>query len=216
MNKISATIITYNEEQNICDCLESVRWTDEIVVVDAQSSDRTVELCRKYTDKVFSHPWSGFVNQKNLALSKTSGDWILSLDADERVSSELAKEIKSVVLASDYDGYCFPRKTYYLGRWINHSGWYPDYKLRLIRRGKGEWKGIDPHDRLEVTGKTGHLKGDVQHYSYQNISHHLEKINSYTSIMAKELKKRGKRGNQLKVYELSEFSEYLFLFSLIR
>lgn len=198
--KISVTIITYNEEENICDCLESVKWADEIIVVDAESTDRTVEFCQKYTDKVFSHPWSGHVKQKNLALSRACGDWVLSLDADERVSPELARQIKAVVPASDYNGYSFPRKTYYLGRWINHSGWYPDYKLRLIRRGKGEWKGIDPHDRLEVTGKTGYLKGDLWHYSYKDISHHLKKINSYTSIMAMEFKKRGRKFNYLDIF----------------
>ena len=200
MSKVSACIVTYNEESNIQRCLEGLEWADEIIVVDAQSGDRTVQLCQKYTDNVFSHTWLGHVRQKNLALSKASGDWILCLDADERVTPELAEEMKLSVLTSDCNGYYIPRKTYYLGRWINHSNWYPDYKLRLIRRGKGEWKGIDPHDRLEVTGKTGYLKGDILHYSYENISHHLKKINSYTSIMASESKRRGKKFSYLDLF----------------
>ena len=141
MQKLSVTIITLNEEQNILDALESVKWADEIVVVDSGSTDKTVEICKEYTDKVFYNPWPGYMAQKNLAIDKASHTWILSIDADERVTPLLASEIQEALKEPKADAYAVPRHVFYVDRWIDHSGWYPDYKVRLFRRGKAKWGG---------------------------------------------------------------------------
>jgi glycosyltransferase involved in cell wall biosynthesis len=190
---ISATVITYNEEDNIRDCLESVKWVDELIVVDSFSSDRTVDICRQYTRHVVQQPWPGHVRQKQFALEQATGDWILSLDADERLSSEAQEEILSETsrAADHIDGFVFPRHSYYLGRWINHGGWYPDYKLRLIRRGKGAWTGVDPHDKLCVEGATKILKTEILHYVYRNLSHQLMTIDTFSAITARQWQEQG-------------------------
>lgn len=193
MEKLSVTIITLNEERNIRDALESVKWADEIVVVDSGSTDRTVDICKEYTDRVFYNQWPGHIAQKNLAIDKASHQWILSIDADERVTSELAAEIKEVLKGPKADAYSVPRHVFYLGRWINHSGWYPDRKIRLFRRDKGRWGGIDPHDTVIVSGEVKYLKRDLIHYSFRDISHHINTMNSFTSIASKEYVKLGKR-----------------------
>jgi len=193
MQKLSVTIITLNEEQNIRDALESVKWADEIVVVDSGSTDKTVEICKEYTDKVFYNPWPGYMAQKNLAIDKASHTWILSIDADERVTPELVSEIKEVLKELKADAYYVPRHVFYLGRWINHSGWYPDRKIRLFRSDKGRWGGIDPHDTVIVNGEVNCLKGDLIHYSFRDIAHHINTMNSFTTIASKEYVKLGKR-----------------------
>ena len=134
--KLSVTIITFNEEENIRDCLESVKWADEIIVVDSFSTYRTVEICKQYTNTVIQRKWSGNVDQKQFALEQAFGDWILSLDADERLSEGAIREVKAEIKKhkASVDGYIFPRRAYYLGRWINYGCWYPDRKLRLVRR----------------------------------------------------------------------------------
>lgn len=191
---ISATIITYNEEKNVGQCLESIAWVDEIIVVDSMSTDRTVDICRGYTQKVIQRPWPGHVQQKQFALEQATGDWILSLDADERLSPEARQEIIAELASvpPDIDGFIFPRHSFYLGRWINHGGWYPDYKLRLIRKGKGSWGGIDPHDKLEVAGKTRTLKSDILHYVYRNLSHQLATVDSFSAITARQWQEQGR------------------------
>lgn len=196
MEKLSVTIITLNEEHNIRDALESIKWADEIVVVDSGSRDKTVEICREYTDKVFYNPWPGHIEQKNLAIDKASNQWILSIDADERVTPELAGEIKRVLEGPSVDAYAVPRLVFYLGRWIAHS-WYPDYKVRLFRRDKGKWGGINPHDKVVVDGKVERLKGDLLHYSYKDIAHHVNTMNSFTTISAREYSKLGKKAGPL-------------------
>ena len=193
MEKLSVTIITLNEEQNIRDALESVKWADEIVVVDSGSADRTVEICKEYTDRVFYNQWPGHIAQKNLAIDKAAHQWILSIDADERVTPELAAEIKEVLKGPKADAYSVPRHVFYLGRWINHSGWYPDRKIRLFRSDKGRWGGIDPHDTVIVNGEVNCLKGDLIHYSFRDIAHHINTMNSFTTIASKEYVKLGKR-----------------------
>jgi len=184
--QISACIITLNEQDNIRDCLESIKWVDEIVVVDALSSDRTADICRQYTDEVVRRPWAGHVAQKNYALSLAAHDWVLCLDADERVSERLRDEIRRELDNKDveWDGFYFPRQTFYLGRWIKHGGWYPDYKLRLFRKSKGEWTGVDPHDRVRLNGRAKHLRSPLQHYTYRDIAHHITLMNRYTDISA--------------------------------
>ncbi len=198
MQKLSVTIITLNEEHNIRDALESVKWADEIVVVDSGSTDKTAEICREYTSKVFYNKWPGMNGQKAYAKGLASGDWLLNIDADERVSPELAAEIQNIIKnGSDADGYFIPRKVYYLGRWIEHSGWYPDYTLRFFRTDKGKWAGTDPHDEVVVDGKTGYLKGDIYHFTYRNIEAHVNTMNRFTTIGAAEYEKKGKRSGAL-------------------
>lgn len=185
---ISACIITLNEEGNIRDCLESIKWVDEIVVVDALSSDQTVSICSQYTDRIVQHAWPGHVAQKNFALSLATHEWVLSLDADERVSDELGQEILRELrdTAADWDGYYFPRKTFHLGRWIRHGGWYPDHKLRLFRKSKAHWGGVDPHDIVRLDGRAKHLKSPLYHYTYRDMAHQMAVINRYTDIASHE------------------------------
>lgn len=189
MSALSVTLITYNEENKIAEALESVKWADEIVVVDSFSTDRTLEICRRYTDKIYQIPWQGYVIQKNLALEKASHEWILNLDADERVSPELAEEIKRVLQTDEFDGYYIPRRVFYLGTWIRYAGWYPDYKLRLFKKSLARWEGPGIHEKVILRGKVGYLKGDLYHFSYNNLSHHIHKINQFTTIAAEQIRK---------------------------
>jgi glycosyltransferase involved in cell wall biosynthesis len=193
--KLTAAIITFNEEKNICRCLESVRWTDELIVVDSFSTDRTVELARQYTDKVLQRTWAGHVLQKQFALEQATGDWIISLDADEELSPGAAAEIKSVLSAApaDVNGYSFPRQSFYLGRWIKHGGWYPDRKVRLVRRGHARWGGEDPHDKLAADGQTRELRGKINHYVYADISQQLRTVDSFSRITAQQWHEQGRR-----------------------
>ena len=198
MEKLSVTIITLNEEDNIRDALESVKWADEIVVVDSGSTDKTVDICKEYTEKLYYNKWPGMNGQKAYAKGLATGDWLLNIDADERVSYQLAEDIKTVLKnGTGLDGYFIPRKVYYLGRWIEHSGWYPDYKLRLFRRDKGRWAGTDPHDEVVVDGNTGYLRGDIYHFTYRNIEAHMNTMNRFTTVGAAEYEKRGKRSGAL-------------------
>ena len=198
MEKLSVTIVTLNEERNIRDALESVKWADEIIVVDSGSSDKTVDICKEYTDKVFYNAWPGMNAQKAFARNLTSWEWLLNIDADERISPELAVEIQDVLKkGGNCDGYFVPRKVYYLGRWIDHSGWYPDYKIRFFRTEKGKWAGIDPHDAVVVDGKVGYLKGNLYHFTYESIEDHISTMNNLTSVAAREYQKRNKKGGIL-------------------
>jgi glycosyltransferase involved in cell wall biosynthesis len=193
--KLTAAIITFNEEHNICRCLESVRWMDELIVVDSFSTDRTVELARQYTGKVVQRPWPGHVKQKQFALEQGSGQWVLSLDADEELSSDAAEEIRAALAAADaaVNGFSFPRQSFYLGRWIRHGGWYPDRKVRLVRRGHARWGGDDPHDKLVADGKTRDLSGKINHYVYRDISHQLRTVDNFSRITAGQWHEQGKR-----------------------
>jgi len=192
---ISACIVALNEENNIRGCLESVKWVDEIVIIDAFSSDRTVEICREYTDKVIQRPWPGYIAQKNNAISAATHDWVLCLDADERISQELRDEIMAAFgdHEAHWDGFSVPRQTFYLGRWIRHGGWYPDYKLRLFRKSKGRWTGVEPHDRVELIGRTKTLQAPLLHNTYRDIAHHLSLVNRYTDVAAEQKHRGGTR-----------------------
>ena len=189
MEKLSVSIITLNEEEKIRDTLESVKWADEIVVIDSGSTDVTLDICREYTDKVYSNKWPGFVAQKNFATDKATHRWILSIDADERVTPELAEEIKQELSSPSADAYAIPRRVFYLGRWIDHSGWYPDCKVRLFDREKCRWEGAQVHETVKVNGRTAYLKGDLTHYTFDSIEDHIKTMNSYTSLAAHEYKK---------------------------
>ena len=192
---VSAIIVCFNEEDRIQDCLESVRWCDEIVVVDSFSTDRTPEICRRYTDRFLQHPWLGYRDQKAYAHSQARSDWVLLLDADERVTAELQQEILSSLASENgqYDGYAVPRLVHYLGRWWRRGGWYPDYDVRLFRRERATWGGSDPHERILVAGPVRRLSHPLHHYSYRNMDDHVSRINRFTSISAQELKKGGGR-----------------------
>jgi glycosyltransferase involved in cell wall biosynthesis len=189
--KVSCTIICYDEEDNIRAALESVKWCDEIVVVDSFSNDRTAEICREYTDQIHQRPWPGFVEQKAFALTQASHPWVLNLDADERVSPALRREIQAVLEDPQADGYYIPRLVYYLGRWWWRGGWYPDYRLRLFRRERVVWGGVDPHEKVILHGRSARLHGPMLHYTYRDIADHLRTINVFTGVAARELALRG-------------------------
>lgn len=192
---VSAYVITFNEEDNIRDCLESITWADEIVVVDSFSTDKTVQICRAYTDRVFQREWPGFLDQKNFALEHTTNTWVLNIDADERVSPALRDEIIEELKRDDaVDGYYIPRHTYYLGRWINHGGWYPNYQLRLFRRDKGRWAGEQLHEKVAVKGKTKTLRNDLLHFAYRSLSDQLKTIDQFSRASAEIMGEKGIRG----------------------
>lgn len=183
MSKLSVAIITYNEESIIRQTLESVKWADEIIVVDSGSTDRTVSICKEYTDKVFHQDWLGYAKQKNLAIDMSTGDWILSLDADEPIEPALAEEIRSIISKSDaFDGYKIPRKTIFLGKWVRHGGWYPDLNLRLFRKGKGRFVERAVHESLHVDGVIGRTRHAIIHYAYPSIESYLTKLNKYSTL----------------------------------
>jgi glycosyltransferase involved in cell wall biosynthesis len=195
MIKISAVIITFNEERNIVRCLQSLEGiADEIVVVDSFSTDQTVDLCKPYNVRVLQHPFEGYMQQKKWASQQASNDFILSLDADEVLSPELRKSILEVKSNWQADGYIFNRLTNYIGKWIRHCGWYPDAKLRLWDRRKGEWSGINLHESVKMSedSKIQKLSGDLLHYSYFSTEQHLNQINKFTEIAAKEGVLKGK------------------------
>jgi glycosyltransferase involved in cell wall biosynthesis len=193
--RISAIVVCFNEEDRIEDCLKSLRWCDEIVVIDSFSTDRTAEICRSYTDRFIQRQWTGYREQKAFAHSQASMDWVLLVDSDERVPPELRDEIRAA-LAKDrgvYAGYAVPRLVNYLGRWWWRGGWYPDYDVRLFRRERAAWGGSEPHEKILVDGKVRRLKQCLHHYSYRDIEDHIERINRFTSIASRELKKEGGR-----------------------
>lgn len=195
MNSISVIIIAKNEERNIRECLESIGWAGEIVVLDAGSTDKTVELAKAMTPKVFIDAWKGYGAARNEALSHCMNEWVFWLDADERVTPALAAEIKSAIQSGSRDlvGYEVPRAAYFLGKWIKHSGWYPGYVVRLFRRGAGRFTEDKVHERLEIEGNVGRLKSNLLHFTDPNLFHYFEKFNHYTSLAAEELLGQGRR-----------------------
>lgn len=192
--KITATIITLNEERNIARAIESLRCCDEIVVVDSGSIDRTVELSTNLGVRVLESPWHGYATQKNYAAEQATHDWILSLDADEALSESLEAEIWALKKKGPaYDAYTVPRMAQYLGRWILHSGWYPDLKIRLYHRAKAKWVGDFVHESVEVDGRVGHLESNLLHYTCDSLSEHLKTMNRYTTLAAEELVSRKRK-----------------------
>ena len=194
--KISACVTAGNEEQKIERCLRSLTWCDEIVVVDSYSTDRTVEICKRFTDRVYQHEWLGYIGQKNLIRDMAKYPWILFLDADEEVSPELQREILSEFergSTNQYNGFQFPRQVFYLNKWIRHGEWYPDIKLRLFRKEYGRSAGQEPHDHVVVNGRVKTLKGHLRHYTYDGIHDHLETMDRFSTITAKEKYRQGDR-----------------------
>src|SRR5437867_5238744 len=181
--KVAAIIISKNEERNIAACLESLTWVDEMIVVDAESTDRTVELAKAYTQKVFVRAWSGYGPQKNFAMDQATADWILIVDADERVTGELREEIQKVLQKdSPVVAYRIPRQNYYYGCWIRGAGQYPDPQLRLVRRGRGRYNDLPVHEHLEVDGPIGDLHGNLDHHNHPTVLAHELKIERYSTL----------------------------------
>ena len=185
---LSIAVIAKNEADRIGRLLEGARFADEILIVDSGSTDGTQALCRSHGAIVIDHPWLGYAAQKNLALEKAGSEWVLSLDADEVVSKALAEEIRRTIdkTPPEVMGFSMPRLSYYLGRWIRHGGWYPDRKIRLIRRGQGRWVGDALHETLKVDGRVLGLSQPIHHFVYRNISDQLATIDRFSTIAARE------------------------------
>ena len=198
MMRLSVTVVAWNEEERLRACLESVAWADEIVVVDGESTDKTVALAREFTDRVWVRAWPGFATQKNFALDQATGDWVLSLDADERVTPELAERIRRI-LAEDAagrpgaDGYSLPRKNIFWGRWVRHGGLYPDHQLRLFRRRAGRFVADAVHESVRVDGPVERLGEGLLHHSYRSLEDFVQRSNRYSTLAAVEWTRRGKR-----------------------
>jgi glycosyltransferase involved in cell wall biosynthesis len=192
--KVTATIITLNEAEHIAAAIDSVSWADEIVVVDSGSTDGTVDIARARGVRVSSRAWTGYVDQKNHAASLAAHDWILSLDADERVTPELAAEVQTLLRSEPQRrGYRMPRVTFHLGRWIRTTDFYPDYQARLYDRRSARWRGDLVHESVEVDGGVEYLRGELQHYSFRDLSDHVARINHYSTLAARQLHARGRR-----------------------
>jgi glycosyltransferase involved in cell wall biosynthesis len=207
--KLSVTIITKNEAAHIDEAIQSVAWADEIVVVDSESSDDTVAIARRRTDRVIVRAWPGYIVQKNYAASMASYDWVLSLDADERVTPALAEEIKATMAAPPgHAAYRMPRVTWHLGRWIRTTDWYPDDQLRLYDRRTARWTGRYVHEALTVRGTVGQLHAELQHFPFRDIADHLETIDRYTTYAARQMQESGSHAN---VVQLAFHPPFAFL-----
>ena len=216
---ISVVIAAKNEEGNIRMCLESVKWADEIILVDDVSEDRTVEIAREYTNKIFIRDSKGkFHENKNFGIEKAKYDWILSIDADEVLTPELADEIKEAVKKEEFIGYYINRKNFFLGKWVRHCGWYPNYIIRLFRKGVTRWPSNWPHEPFHGTpdiqqkSKVGRLKNPMLHFSYKSLDQYFKKFNSYTSYLALEEYEKGlriKKSNFLTLFAIKPL--YWFL-----
>ena len=190
--KLSVAIITCNEEANIRRTLMSVAWADEIIVIDSGSTDRTVAICREYTDKVIHQDWLGFARQKNLAIDRTTGDWVLSLDADEPIEPALADEIRGIIGSQNaLNGYRIPRKTFFLGKQVRYGGWYPDYNLRLFRKGTGRFEERAVHEAIKVQGAVGNTRHAIRHYAYPDLASYMSSINKYSSLAVTVMAEKG-------------------------
>lgn len=189
MARLSVITLTLNEERNIGDCLESVAWADERIVLDSGSTDRTLEIARRHTPDIHSIDWPGYGAARNIGITKATGAWILWLDADERVTPELAEELQRIIGRDDgrYAGYLIARRAYFLGRWIKHCGWYPSRVVRLFRKERGRFSETRVHERLLVEGPVGETTADILHYTDPHLHHYLTKFNKYTSLAAEDL-----------------------------
>ena len=187
MEKLSVTIITKNEEKNIARCLESVKWADEIVVLDTNSTDRTVEICRQFTDKIFCVDWNGYGKQKNLCADRTSNNWVLNIDSDEEISPEGAEEIRAVLRdGSKHPVYQFPRKNFFAKRWVRYGGWYPDLISRLYDKTRVNFTESQVHEKLVPDENVGTLKNPILHHSFSGMGDYIDRQNRYSSLYASE------------------------------
>lgn len=197
--KLTVTVITYNESAHISDALDSVAWADEIIVIDSGSTDGTAEIARAKATRVITREWHGYSEQKNFAADQATHDWVLSMDADERVTPALAAEIRALLQKGPHaPGYRIRRVSFYLGKWIRSTDWFPDYQLRLYDRRRGRWNGMKIHESFHLSaGQPAKLHGELEHYAYRDISHHLAKINAYTTLIAEQWHEEGRRTNPL-------------------
>ncbi len=210
MQSLSVVVITYNEEGNITPCLDSAKWADEMIVVDSGSTDATVERASRFTGHVIQTQWKGYGAARNEALDRATGDWVFWLDADERITPELAAEIRDL-LARDGGmtaGYEVARRAYFLGRWIRHAGWYPSRVTRLFRRGRGRFSESRVHEKLMLEGPVGVLRHDLIHYTDPDLRHYFEKFNRYTTLAAEDLAASGRRTS---LFDLLVRPPYMFL-----
>jgi glycosyltransferase involved in cell wall biosynthesis len=192
--RLSVVVVTRDEEARIRTCLESVAWADELIVIDAESQDKTASIARELTDHVVIRPWPGYAAQKNFGLAQARGAWILSLDADETVSAALRADIEAVVArAGPHDGYEVPRRNIFRGRWVRHGGLYPDWQLRLFRRGRGRFGERAVHESVRVDGTVGRLAGHLEHHSYRDVADFLERANRYSTLAAEDWLAAGRR-----------------------
>jgi glycosyltransferase involved in cell wall biosynthesis len=214
MLPISVTIVTKNEEKNIRAALESVKNGTEIIIVDAFSTDRTLEICREYTDKIYQEEWKGYAKQKQLAIERAESPWVFILDSDERFTRPLWEEIERTIRSGDtYSGFYVPRKNIFLGKWIRHGGWWPDYTLRLFLRDNAAIEERKVHEKVIVRGKTGYLKNHIEHYSYRTISDYLKKMDIYSTLSAEDLQRKNIKPGVMKlvVNPLATFFKMFFL-----
>ena len=192
--KVSIYVLTFNNERTIERCLRSLTWADELVVVDSYSTDNTLHICRQYTDRVYQRKWTSHQDQYQYAADLTANRWVMFVDADEEVPSELVGEIQEEIGANNgqWDGYIVHRRTYYLGRWIRYGGWYPDYEIRVYDRDKGRWEG-GLHAKVKVNGRVKTLRNRYLHYTYQDISDQVQTIDRYSQTAAADMLREGKR-----------------------
>jgi glycosyltransferase involved in cell wall biosynthesis len=215
MATLSVIVITKNEEGNIGPCLETVRWAQEILVLDSGSTDRTLEIARNYTKDVITVEWNGFGQTRNLGLERATGEWILWLDADERVTSEFAEEIRDVLRRNDpaVAGYAVARRAYFLGRWIKHCGWYPARVTRLFRKAGAAFTTTRVHEGVAVRGRIVHAKHDIIHLTDPDLHHYFSKFNRYTSLAAEDMRGAGRRSTAFDLFVRPPFTfmkMYLF------
>ncbi|MDD5085529.1 MAG: glycosyltransferase family 2 protein [Candidatus Omnitrophica bacterium] len=211
MNRLSVVIITLNEEGNIRRCLESVRWADEIVLVDSYSTDKTLDKARAFSPRVFQRRFDNFASQKNFALEKARFDWVLSVDADEVVDQSLKEEIRAKLsLAEPYDGYCMPRRNYFLGKELRHGGIGEDLQLRLFRKDKARFANL-VHERVTVNGKVEELKNPIYHYSFETMDDYFRKFRQYTTLEAALLKEENKKVTLLDIY-LKPYLRFIYTY----
>jgi glycosyltransferase involved in cell wall biosynthesis len=215
MIPVSVAIVTKDEEKNIRDALQSIRDVAEIVIVDAFSADRTLDICREYTEKIYQAEWKGYAKQKQMAIEHAKGPWVFILDSDERFTESLYEEISNIVNKNNgiYSGYYVSRKNFFLGKWIRHGGWWPDYTLRFFLKDKAFMKNRKVHEKVIVKGKVGHLKNPLEHYTYRNISDYIKKMENYSTLSAEELKEKGVRPGIIKMvlHPLFTFLKMFFL-----
>jgi len=195
---VTVTIITLNESRHIAAAIDSAAWADEILVVDSGSTDDTVSIATAKGVRVMSRTWPGYVDQKNYAASVASHDWIFSLDADERVTPPLAAEVRTIVDGnSTTRAFRVPRVTFHLGRWVRTTDFYPDYQTRLYDRRAARWQGKYVHESVVADGPVGQLKNELQHYSYRDLSDHLDRINQYSTLAARQMHESGRRATPI-------------------
>ena len=200
MPTLAVTIITLNEADHIAAAIDSAAWADEILVVDSGSTDATVDIARGKGATVLSRAWNGWIEQKNFAAERAAHDWIFSLDADERITPALAAEIKALLSSEPARrGYRMPRVTYHLGRWIRTTDFYPDYQTRLYDRRAARWQGKYVHESVSVDGGAGQLRSEIEHYSFRDLRDQLERINTYTTLAARQMHESGRRAGVLEL-----------------